>query len=70
MNDSTVTHDGVVDIEKAPSNSVAQTAMSSSSAIEKGDVQSEAISKPQNPPMGAIQEPRIEKWRLVSLYVR
>lgn len=47
-----------------------EKAMSSSSALEKGEGHGGAPSEPQQPPMGTFQEPQIEKWKLVSLYVR
>jgi hypothetical protein len=60
------------DVEKAPHDTGAPTAMRSSSAAAKRDELSQDTqpSTLPDPQMGSFQEPQIETWRLVSLYVR
>jgi hypothetical protein len=71
---STVVEKDVLDLEKAAG---VQTATSASSIAEHGDRHNEPTPEAQNDTLEAqndtralFQEPQIEKWRLISLYVR
>jgi hypothetical protein len=70
MNASTVAAVEDFDIEKAPHSTVSQPAMKSSCLIEQEGGQDAPPLELLTPPMDSFPEPQIERWRLVSLYVR
>jgi hypothetical protein len=64
---STVVEQGLLDLEKAAD---VQTAKSCSSVAEKGEEHANQTPEAHEDTADLFREPQIEKWRLVSLYIR
>jgi hypothetical protein len=64
---STVVEQGLLDLEKAAD---VQTAKSCSSVAERGEEHVDQTPEAHGDTAALFREPQIDKWRLVSLYIR